>query len=323
MQHRPLGRSGLAVSRLALGTMTWGRDTDADDAAAQLKTFRDAGGTLLDTADVYAEGESESLIGSLLEHVVDRDELVIATKAGLRPGMDRACDASRAHLLRSLDTSLTRLGTEYVDLWQVHGYDRHTPLDETLAALDAAVSAGKARYIGISNFSGWQSARAATWQDAWPGRVPLVTAQVEYSLLERGIEREVLPACVALGLGVLAWSPLGRGVLTGKYRTGVPADSRAASPHFERFVTGYLDDRCTGIVEAVATAADGLGVSPLEVALAWVRDSPGVVAPILGARTVGQLVGALQAEDIELPREIRAALDDVSAPEAGYPERQP
>jgi aryl-alcohol dehydrogenase-like predicted oxidoreductase len=322
MQHRPLGRSGLAVSRLALGTMTWGRDTDVDDAAAQLKTFRDAGGTLLDTADVYAEGESEAVIGSLLGQVVDRDELVIATKAGLRPGMDRPRDGSRAHLLRALDESLTRLGVEYVDLWQVHDYDPTTPLEETLAALDTAVTAGKARYVGISNFTGWQTARAVTWQAVWPGRVPLVTTQVEYSLLERGIEREVLPACVALGLGVLAWSPLGRGVLTGKYRSGAPADSRAASPHFERFVTGYLDERCTGIVEAVATAADGLGVSPLEVALAWVRDRPGVVAPILGARTVGQLLGALQAEDVELPREIVAALDDVSAPATGYPERQ-
>jgi aryl-alcohol dehydrogenase-like predicted oxidoreductase len=322
MQQRPLGRSGLAVSRLALGTMTWGRDTDADDAAAQLKTFRDAGGTLLDTADVYTDGEAESVIGALVGPLVPRDELVIATKAGLRPGMDRRRDGSRAHLLRALDTSLQRLGTDYVDLWQVHGYDPDTPLEETLGALDAAVQSGKARYVGISNFSGWQTARAATWQQAWPGRAPLVSAQVEYSLLERGIEREVVPACAALGLGLLPWSPLGRGVLTGKYRSGVPADSRAASPHFERFVMPYLDNRCAGIVEAVATAADGLGVSPLEVALAWVRDRPGVVAPVLGARTVGQLLGALQTEDIELPREIRAALDDVSATPSGYPERQ-
>jgi aryl-alcohol dehydrogenase-like predicted oxidoreductase len=322
MQQRPLGRSGLAVSRLALGTMTWGRDTDADDAAAQLKTFRDAGGTLIDTADVYADGEAEGVIGSLLDRLMPRDELHLATKAGLRPGMDRRRDGSRAHLLRALDTSLARLGTDYVDLWQVHGYDPDTPLEETLAALDTAVASGKARYAGISNFSGWQTARAATWQAAWPGRAPLVSAQVEYSLLERGVEREVLPACAALGLGVLPWSPLGRGVLTGKYRSGLPADSRAASPHFERFVGPYLDERCARVVEAVCTAADGLGVSPLEVALAWVRDRPGVVAPVLGARTVGQLLGALQTEEIELPHEIRAALDDVSAPTFGYPERQ-
>ncbi|MER7283300.1 aldo/keto reductase [Dactylosporangium sp. NPDC000244] len=322
MQQRPLGRSGLAVSRLALGTMTWGRDTDADDAAAQLKTFRDAGGTLLDTADVYADGEAESVIGALVGRLVPREELVIATKAGLRPGMTRRRDGSRGHLLSALDTSLQRLGTDHVDLWQVHGYDPDSPLEETLSAIDTAVSSGRARYAGVSNFSGWQTARAATWQAAWPGRAPLVSTQVEYSLLERGIEREVIPACSALGIGILPWSPLGRGVLTGKYRTGVPADSRAASPHFERFVAPYLDDRCAGIVEAVATAAGGLGVSPLEVALAWVRDRPGVVAPVLGARTVGQLLGALQTEEIVLPREIRAALDDVSAPTSGYPERQ-
>jgi aryl-alcohol dehydrogenase-like predicted oxidoreductase len=322
MQQRPLGRSGLAVSRLALGTMTWGRDTDADDAAAQLKTFREAGGTLIDTADVYGDGDAEAVIGTLVDALVPRDELVIASKAGLRPGMARRRDGSRSHLLRSLDTSLARMGTDYLDLWQIHGYDPDTPLDETLAALDAAVSSGRVRYAGMSNLCGWQTARAATWQQAWPGRSRLVSTQMEYSLLERGVEREVLPACEAFGIGLLPWSPLGRGVLTGKYRSGLPADSRAASPHFERFVAPYLDARCAGIVEAVVTAAGGLGVSPLEVALAWVRDRPGVVAPILGARTVGQLLGALQAEDVVLPPEIRSALDDVSSPTWGYPERQ-
>jgi len=236
--------------------------------------------------------------------------------------MERRRDGSRGHLLRTLDTSLKRLGTDHVDIWQVHGYDTDTPLDETLSALDFAVTSGRVRYAGVSNFSGWQTAQAATWQSAWPGRAPIVSAQVEYSLLERGIEREVLPACENFGLGVLPWSPLGRGVLTGKYRNGRPADSRGASPHFERFVARYLDPRCSAIVESVLTAAEGLGVSPVEVALAWVRDRPGVVAPVLGARTVGQLLGALQVEMIELPPEISQALDDVSAIEYGYPERQ-
>ena len=322
MQQRPLGRAGLLVSRLALGTMTWGRDTDPDDAAAQLKTFVDAGGNLVDTADVYGDGDAESVIGSLLATVVPRDELLLATKCGLRPSRERRRDTSRGHLLRGLEGSLSRLGVDHVDLWQVHGFDPETPLDETMAALDHAVTTGRARYVGISNFSGWQTAYAATWQQAWPGRAPLVCAQVEYSLLERGIEREVLPACQSLGLGVLPWSPLGRGVLTGKYRHGRPADSRAASPHFELFVSRYLDPRCSAIVESVVTAADGLGVSPLEVALAWVRDRPGVVAPILGARSVGQLLGALQVEEITLPAEISHALDDVSAIDFGYPERQ-
>jgi aryl-alcohol dehydrogenase-like predicted oxidoreductase len=321
MQQRPLGRSGLAVSRLALGTMTWGADTDTDDAAAQLKGFVDAGGNLVDTADVYGDGEAEAVIGSLLDSLVSRDDLLIATKGGLRPGHGRRRDGSRGHLLRSLDASLRRLGTDHVDLWQVHGYDETTPLEETLAALDYAVSSGRVRYAGVSNFAGWQTARAAAWQQAVPGRTPVVATQVEYSLLERGIEREVLPACEALGLGVLAWSPLGRGVLTGKYRHGRPADSRAASPHFGPFVATYLDSRSSSIVEAVATAASGLGVSPLEVALAWVRDRPGVVAPVLGARTVGQLLGALRVEEMTLPSEIETALDDVSAIPIGYPER--
>jgi aryl-alcohol dehydrogenase-like predicted oxidoreductase len=271
---------------------------------------------------VYGEGDAEAVIGTLLANVVNREDVLLATKSGLRPSRERRRDTSRGHLLRSLDASLSRLGVDYVDLWQVHGYDPDTPLDETMAALDHAVSTGRARYVGISNFSGWQTARAATWQAAWPGRAPLVCAQVEYSLLERGIEREVLPACQALGLGVLPWSPLGRGVLTGKYRHGRPADSRAASPHFELFVSLYLDPRCSAIVESVVTAAAGLGVSPLEVALAWVRDRPGVVAPVLGARSVGQLLGALQVEEITLPKEISRALDDVSAITAGYPERQ-
>jgi Predicted oxidoreductases (related to aryl-alcohol dehydrogenases) len=321
MQQRPLGRSGLAVSRLALGTMTWGRDTDADDAAAQLKSFLDAGGNLIDTADVYGDGDAEALIGSLVGTLVPREDILIATKAGLRPGSPRRRDNSRGHLLRTLDASLRRLGTEYIDLWQVHGYDPDTPLEETLSALDYAVNSGRVRYVGVSNFSGWQTAQAATWQAAFPGRAPVVAVQVEYSLLQRGIEREVVPACQSLGLGILPWSPLGRGVLTGKYRHGRPADSRAASPHFERFVACYLEPRCSSIVEAVATAAHGLGVSPLEVALAWVRDRPGVVAPILGARTVGQLLGALQVERMTLPEEIAQALDDVSATTIGYPER--
>ncbi|MFY1694083.1 MULTISPECIES: aldo/keto reductase [unclassified Solwaraspora] len=321
MQQRPLGRSGLAVSRLALGTMTWGRDTDADDAAAQLKSYLDAGGNLVDTADVYGDGDAEAVIGTMLDSMVPREDLVIATKAGLRPGDARRRDTSRWHLLRTLDASLRRLGTDYVDLWQVHGYDPQTPLEETLAAVDLAVASGRVRYAGVSNFSGWQTARAAAWQTAVPGRAPVVAVQVEYSLLQRGVEREVLPACAALGLGLLAWSPLGRGVLTGKYRHGRPVDSRAASTHLERFVAGYLEPRSSSIVEAVATAAAGLGVAPLEVALAWVRDRPGVTAPILGARTAGQLVGALQVERMTLPAEIARALDDVSAPPVGYPER--
>ena len=323
MEQRRLGATGLFVSRLALGTMTWGRDTDEDDASSQLKAFIEAGGTLIDTADVYVDGESERVVGRMLQGVVRREDVIVATKAVSRRGHERGRDASRRHLLGALDASLERLGTDYVDVWQMHAFDPQTPLEETLGALDTAVSSGRARYVGISNYNGWQTAKAATWQKAWPGRAPIVSTQMEYSLLQRGIEREVVPASIDLGIGILPWSPLGRGVLTGKYRTGTPADSRGASPDYQRFVAPYLDDRATRIVGSVITAADGLGVSPLAVALAWVRDRPGVVAPIVGARTSAQLKGSLDADEVTLPAEIREALDDVSTPNVGYPEGSP
>lgn len=321
-----MGRSGLLVSRLALGTMTWGRDTDPDDAARQLRAFLDAGGTLVDTADRYADGESERILGRLLGRggAAARSAVVLATKAGGATGPGpRDRGASRAHLLTALDASLERLGTPYVDLWQLHTWDGATPLEETLGALDAAVSGGKARYVGISNYSGWQTAKAAAWQSAWPGRAPIVSTQVEYSLLARGVEREVVPAARDAQMGLLPWSPLGRGVLTGKYHKATPPDSRAAAAAYQGFVEPYLDDRAGRIVDAVVTAAEGLGTSALAVALAWVRDAPGVVAPVVGARTVGQLRASLDADRLTLPAEIRSALDDVSEPAAGYPERMP
>lgn len=318
MEQRHLGHTGLQVSRLGLGTMAWGRDTDEGDAADLLKAYLDAGGNLVDTADVYGDGEAEALLGRLVEGI--RDEIVIATKAVSVPHSERRFDASRRHLLSALDASLERLGTDYVDVWQLHAYDDQTPIEETLAALDTAVHSGKARYVGVCNYSGWQLASAASWQRAVPGRAPIASVQMEYSLLQRGIEREAGPAAIALGVGLLPWSPLGRGVLTGKYRMGTPSDSRAASDRFAGFVEPYLTDASRRIVDAVATASDGLGVAPIEVSLSWVRDRPGVVAPIVGARTPAQLRGALAAEDLVLPREIRAALDDVSAPAVGYPD---
>jgi aryl-alcohol dehydrogenase-like predicted oxidoreductase len=319
VQVRSVGRSGLKVSNLALGTMTWGVETDLDEAAAQLVAFHDAGGTLVDTAASYGYGQTEALLGQLLTDIVPRSDVVVATKAGItRTAEGRFVDASRGALLRQLDESLTKLNTDYIDLWYVHYIDDSVPFEETLSALDAAVSCGKVRYAGVSNYCGWRMGRAAAWQQAVPGRVPIVANQVRYSLLDRGVEREVIPAAAALGLGVFPWSPLGGGILTGKYRTGVPTDSRAAGAG--RALP--MDQRPTaaGIVEAVATAADGLATSPIAVALAWLRDRPGVVAPILGARTLGQLTAALDSESLELPAEIIEALDDVSAPPMSYPE---
>ena len=318
MQQRFLGRTGLKVSRLGLGTLTWGRDTDEHEARDQLIAFTAAGGTLIDTAAGYGEGASEELIGSLIGDVVARDDVVIATKAGISRGRgSRTTNASRGYLISTLDASLKRLGVDHLDLWQVHTWVDDTPLEETLSALDYAVSTGRAAYVGVSNYGGWQSAQAATWQRAGPGRATLASNQVEYSLVNRRIEAEVLPAATAMGLGVLPWSPLGRGVLTGKYRRGTPADSRGASPHFSSFVGSYLDERAARIVEAVARAAEGLEWSPLEVALTWVRDRPGVTAPIIGARTAAHLRGSLTVEDCVLPAEIVAALDDVSSDARG------
>ncbi|MCQ4214078.1 MULTISPECIES: aldo/keto reductase [Streptomyces] len=322
MEQRHLGRTGLRVSRIGLGTLTWGRDTDEHDAADLLKAFWEAGGTLVDTADVYGDGESEYLLGRLVEGLVPRRDLVISTKAGSVPDPDRRFDGSRGHLLAALDASLARLGTDYVDLWQVHAYDTETPLEETLQALDIAVSSGRARYAGVSNFCGWQLAKAGTWQLAVPGvRTRLASTQMEYSLLQRGVEREVLPAALDLGIGLLPSSPLGRGVLTGKYRAGTPADSRGGSDHMAPFVAPYLDEAAGHIVDAVAIAADGLAVTPLQVALAWVRDRPGVAAPIVGARNAQQLTAALSVEALSLPDEICQALDDVSAPVHRYPDQ--
>jgi len=316
MQHRSLGRSGLAVSRLGLGTMTWGNQTDEHEAREQLTAFVEAGGTLLDTAHTYAGGASEELLGRLLGEMVPRHEVTIATKAGVgtRRG-SRVADTSRGYLLSCLDLSLRRLGVDHVDLWQVHVWSDATPIEETLSALDTAVATGRAAYVGISNWSGWRTAQGATWQRAVPGRAPIVSTQVEYSLLNRGIEHEIVPAAQELGLGILPWSPLGRGVLTGKYRTGTPGDSRGAS-EMSHFVDPYRDESSSQVVEAVVRAADGLGWTPLEVALAWVRDRPGVTAPILGARTAAQLRQALAVEERTLPAELTEALDDVSAERA-------
>jgi aryl-alcohol dehydrogenase-like predicted oxidoreductase len=302
---------------MALGTMTWGDDTDAEEAASQLVAFVDAGGTLVDTADIYTEGESERVLGSLLGDLVPRDDIVLATKAvARRTDGPFGGGASRGALLSALDGSLRRLGVDHVDLWQLHAWDNTVPVAETLAALDFAVTSGKVRYTGVSNYAGWQLATAAASATS-----PIISVQMEYSLVERGIERELVPAALHHGVGLLPWAPLGRGVLTGKYRTGTPADSRGASAAYAGYVEQHRTDRATRIVQAVATAADGLGTSPLAVALAWVRDQPGVVAPVVGARDTGQLTGSLAAENITLPRAIKSALDDVSALDFGYPER--
>ena len=268
MEKRRAGTSGLALSRLGLGTMTWGRDTDEIEAADQCRAFLDAGGNFIDTASTYGDGDSERVIGGLIGTLFNREEVIIATKAGIgfTDGV-RSVDATRHALIAELDRSLARLGSDFVDIWQIHAWDDAT----------------------------------------------LTTVQNEYSLLNRNVEIEILDAAQECGVGFLAWAPLARGVLTGKYRKGVPSDSRGAAPHFAKHIEPYLDNRSSRIVEAVAVAAEGLGYSPLEVALAWVRDAPGVTTSLIGARTGAQLRGVLKSEEISLPEIVRNALNDVSA----------
>ena len=322
MKQRYLGTTGLKVSRLGLGTMLWGTDTDEHDAADQLSAFVDAGGTLLDTAAGYGNGASETVIGTLLGRSVERDDVVIATKGGIgRPRGERVVDVSRGGLLRDLDASLDRLGVDHVDLWQVHTWSDDVPLEETLTAADAAVSSGRARYVGISNYSGWQTAQAATHQQAAPGRARLASTQVEYSLLQRGIEREVAPAAEALGPGhplLVAAGPRRAdrqvphrhtGGLTRRV-TDLRALRRCApQPARRRHRRGGLSGRRRArAVPRSRSRWPGCATSRVSPHRSLVRAPP----PSWPER--------LTVEDVTLPEEIADALDDVSAPELGYPE---
>jgi len=313
MEMRMVGNSGLEISRLGLGTMTWGRDTDTHEAADQARAYIEAGGNFLDSANQYGNGDSERVIGGLIGTLFRREDVVISTKAGISyESSALKSDASRPTLMSALDQSLARLGTDHVDLWQVQIWDEKVPLEDSLSALDWAYTSGRARYVGISNFNGWQSARAISLQEANSAKAPIISIQNEFSLLARDVENDALECAVNLNRGFIAWSPLGRGALTGKYRNGTPADSRAATPHFAPFIEPYLNERSRRIVEAVSVAAQGLGYSPLEVALAWVRDFPGVTSAVVGARTGAQMRGILVSEEIALPEVVRSALDEIS-----------
>lgn len=313
MEMRMVGNSGLEISRLGLGTMTWGRDTDTHEAADQARAYIEAGGNFFDTASHYGNGDSERVIGGLIGTLFRREDVVISTKAGVAyESASLKTDASRPSLMSALDQSLARLGTDHVDLWQVQIWDEKVPLEDSLSALDWAYTSGRARYVGISNFNGWQSARAISLQEGNSAKAPITSLQNEFSLLERSVEDDALDCAINLNRGFIAWSPLGRGALTGKYRQGIPADSRAATPHFAPFIEPYLNERSRRIVEAVSVAAQGLGYSPLEVALAWVRDFPGVTSAVVGARTGAQMRGILVSEEIALPEVVRTALDEIS-----------
>ncbi len=318
MRYRRLGRSGCAVSELCLGTMTFGAETDEAGSHEQLDVFVDAGGTLVDTADVYSAGVSEEIIGRWLAarppEVTER--VVLATKGRFAtdPGPN-GNGLSARHLTRALDASLRRLGVDAVDLYQVHAYDPHTPMEETLRTLDGFVRAGKIRYYGLSNFTGWQLTKAVLTARALGLREP-VTLQPQYSLIVREIEWEVVPAALDAGLGLLPWSPLGGGWLSGKYRRDQrPTGDTRLGEDPGRGMEAYDrrgSDRTWRVIDAVQQVAEGRGISMAEVALAWVNNRPAVTSTILGARTTEQLQTNLKAAGLELSGEERAALDEAS-----------
>jgi len=326
MRYRLLGRSGCAVSELCLGTMTFGAETDEAGSHEMLDRFVDAGGTLVDTADVYSAGVSEEIIGRWLSarpsEVTDR--VVLATKGrfATHPGPNGSGLSAR-HLTRALDASLVRLGVDAVDLYQVHAYDPYTPLEETLRTLDGFAQAGKIRYYGLSNFTGWQLTKAVLTARALGLREP-VTLQPQYSLIVREIEWEIVPAALDAGMGLLPWSPLGGGWLSGKYRRDQrPTGETRLGEDPGRGMEAYDrrgNDRTWRVVDAVGRIAEGRGVSMAEVALAWVNNRPAVVSTIIGARTTKQLETNLQAAGLELSAEEVSALDDASDLDASdYP----
>jgi len=331
VHQRLLGRSGCSVSSLCLGTMTFGDETDETGAHEQLDLFLEAGGTLVDTADVYSAGAAESIIGSWLaaRPAEVRDRVVLATKGRFPMGAEpNAVGTSRRHLRRALDDSLTRLGVEHVDLYQLHAWDPHTPLEETLRFLDDAVRAGKIGYPGLSNFTGWQVQKAVDLAERHGWAVP-VTLQPSYSLLVREIEYEIVPACLANGLGLLPWSPLAGGWLSGKYtRDARPSGATRLGEDPARGIEAY--DRVGGraqtwdVLAAVQDVAEARGASMAQVALAWVHARPAVSSVILGARTTEQLQANLAAADLVLSPQESARLDQASEPAAAdYPYGRP
>jgi len=326
MEYRMLGASGAVVSTLALGTMTFGTESDEACAHAQLDRYVGAGGTLIDTADVYSAGVSEQIVGRWLASRSEaREQIVLATK-GRFPTGRRPNDVglSRHHLAAALDASLRRLGVDAVDLYQVHAFDPLTPLEETLRFLDDAVRAGKVHYVGLSNFTGWQLQKAVDIAE-FRGLARPVTLQPQYNLLVREIEWEIVPAAQSTGLGLLPWSPLGGGWLTGKYRREQPpTGATRLGENPQRGVEAYdrrsRVERTWDVVDAVREVAEKRGVSMAQVALAWLVDRPSVTSVILGARTVEQLDDNLGAADLHLTPEETARLDDASDPApADYP----
>jgi aryl-alcohol dehydrogenase (NADP+) len=320
MDYRTLGTSGIVVSEQALGTMTFGAEADEETSHSILDTFVEAGGTFVDTADVYSSGASESIIGRwLAAHPTEREQVVIATKGRFPMGAGpNDLGLSRRHLSRALDASLTRLGVEQIDLYQMHAWDALTPIDETLRFLNDAVAAGKIGYYGFSNYLGWQLTKAVhvALNHGW---AQPVTLQPQYNLLVRDIEHEVVPAALDAGIGLLPWSPLAGGWLSGKYSKDVaPTGATRLGENPQRGMEAWQkrndNPRTWAVIDALHEVADAHGASLSQVALAWLGSRPAVTSVILGARTTGQLTDNLGAVDLDLSEDELGRLSEASAP---------
>jgi len=324
MQYRYMGRTGLLVSELCLGAMTFGRETSEADSYAIMERFWEAGGNFIDTADVYSQGISETIVGKWLKDK-PRHDLVIATKVRFPMG-EGPNDAglSRKHILAGVEASLKRLGTDYIDLYQVHMWDPGAPLEETLATLDSLVRSGKVRYIGASNYAGYQLQKAVdlSLQHGWEAFSCL---QPLYNLLDRSVEWELIPVCEREGIGVIPWSPLRGGWLSGRYRRGMsapPPNSRvedATQRGWSEAWEVYDNERTWTILDALFEAAQALGKSPAQAALRWLLEKPCVTAPIIGVRSMAHLEDNLGAAGWQMPAEIQEKLDKVSAMTLVYP----
>jgi len=320
LRYRPLGNSGVVVSTYALGTMTFGAEADEQTSHQILDDYVTAGGNLVDTADVYAGGTSEEIIGRwIAQRPTESEQIVLATKGRFsRDGVLNEIGTSRIHLRRALDASLRRLGVEHIDLYQLHAWDTVTPLEETLRFLDDSVSSGKIGYYGFSNFLGWQVTKAVHLARAH-GFAPPVSLQPQYSLLVREIESEIVPACLDAGMGLLPWSPLAGGWLTGKYgRDSHPVGATRLGEDPDRGMEAWeprnREERTWRVIEAVSETAAARGANPAQVSLAWLESRPAVTSVILGARNTQQLADNLGAVSVELTDQERRRLNEVSTP---------
>jgi len=317
-----LGRSGLRVSPFCLGGMTFGEDwgwgSSVADSEAIIARFLERGGNFIDTANGYTRGHSERIIGDFIgKDAARRDRVVIATKffVNLYEGDPNGGGASRKAIVAACEQSLRRLQTDYIDLYWMHSWDKFTPIDETMRALDDLVQAGKVRYIGVSDTPAWKVAQAQTIAQ-FRGWAPLVALQIEYSLIERTVEGELIPMALELGLGVMPWSPLRGGVLSGKYTR---ENAAAAIPDRGERVTQYLNERAFAIIDELARIASAHGTTAAAVALAWVQGKPGVASTIIGVRRLDQLDRNLEALDVTLTAEDVASLDKLSRPTLNFP----